>query len=352
MPRFISSYIPKPHIFDLVLQNRYQELQDYQLIAEDQSDKFTGNTPLLWGIANASIEAVIVLLDRKIRFGDINVKDEYYNEATPLILTIAKGWHHKRTHTSDKESTTPMSVVALKLLSLNADVNATDKHGRTALHYAFIRRDIESIDALSQHGANWNIQDNSGNLPQALCFLDIQKTNEILVEATGGTQNYTYTLCDRFMDIESFCSTIDRSYPEKHTDLASMHKLNCSISKAINPLKKHAEFLSKIRTSVAKEKSETLLLMCSNIIQLSRQQTGPELIRFIQHELDQALQNPKLIKERDLLRRAGLVILNELAHLFNMILPKAWTSKSNFFVHQTKTEQLLKEAQSALVSIQ
>lgn len=337
-------------LFYIMMANIYQDLQNYEFTEQDHTDKFLGNTPLLWGIASAAVEAVNLLLDRKLGLDDINVKDQYFNQATPLILTIAKGWHHKCAE-GHHNSTLPMSAVAIKLLSLNAEVNAKDKHGRTALHYALIRRDIEAINALTKHGADWNIRDNHGNLPQALCFLEVKEVNQILSEATGGSQNHTYTLGEQFYELEEFCSKAQKLYPEQLPDLLIKYKLNCSIAEAIKPLKKHAESLSKISTSIAQEKSAAIHQLCRNIERLSRDDISRGLSQRIQKEIDQGLQNPALIKERDLLRRAGLLILNTLASLFGVTLIKGWATGSFFFTHQTKTEQLIKEAQSTFVSM-
>ena len=48
----------------------------------------------------------------------------------------------------------------LQLLQEGADINATDKKGRTAVMAATYQNEVETVKALIQEGANINIQDN------------------------------------------------------------------------------------------------------------------------------------------------------------------------------------------------
>ena len=48
----------------------------------------------------------------------------------------------------------------LQLLQDGADINATDKQGRTAVLAATYQNEVETVKALIQEGANINIQDN------------------------------------------------------------------------------------------------------------------------------------------------------------------------------------------------
>lgn len=55
---------------------------------------------------------------------------------------------------------------------MGVDVNWTDSEGRTALHMAVDRNNLEIVEFLIKHGANLNIQDHEGSTPlhyAALC---------------------------------------------------------------------------------------------------------------------------------------------------------------------------------------
>ncbi|KTD22911.1 Ankyrin repeat protein [Legionella lansingensis] len=145
-----------------------------------------GNTPLLWGIANSSIESVMLLLNPQI-VTDKNEMTQQINQAshngnTPLILSIAKGWEHKD---SDRKSERFQSEVAMQLLKLGANVHAKDRFGRTALHYACLHRNKEAIEALVERGADLHVKDLEDVTPLDMKEYSGYKADEILRSAVG-----------------------------------------------------------------------------------------------------------------------------------------------------------------------
>jgi ankyrin repeat protein len=59
-----------------------------------------------------------------------------------------------------------------RLLRAKADVNAAQKDGSTALHWAVYRRDMEALDLLLRSGARPNVANRAGATPLAMAALD------------------------------------------------------------------------------------------------------------------------------------------------------------------------------------
>jgi ankyrin repeat protein len=59
-----------------------------------------------------------------------------------------------------------------RLLRAKADVNAAQKDGSTALHWAVHRRDLEALDLLLRSGAQPNVANRAGATPLAMAALD------------------------------------------------------------------------------------------------------------------------------------------------------------------------------------
>ena len=121
---------------------------EYSLIECELNDKFLGNTPLLWGVASSSIKAVLSLLNKSP--DGINTAANQFTMATPLILSISKGWGHKKSQEQRTGTFGTQSEVAIRLVELGAEVNARDRHGRTALHYAYLQRNPDAIKPRGQ----------------------------------------------------------------------------------------------------------------------------------------------------------------------------------------------------------
>lgn len=106
---------------------------------------------------------------------------------TPLIFSIQKGWSHKPVGERDTwfHRSLPQEEIAKRLLQLGADVHAKDYFGRTALHYAYLHRDIEAIQALLHYSADQTIEDMHGNTPSYMSHYFLSEAEHILENAVG-----------------------------------------------------------------------------------------------------------------------------------------------------------------------
>jgi len=144
------------------------------------------NTPLLWAIANSSLDTALTLLDTEV-ITEKAIMQKQINETckfgnSPLILSIKKGFEHVDNTGRCK---IPQSLVAKRLLALGCEVNAKDKNGRTALHYACLHRNIEVIKALVEKGALFTITDNNGIKPFSMLFNSYEDARRLLSREVG-----------------------------------------------------------------------------------------------------------------------------------------------------------------------
>ena len=351
-------------LLEALMRDNSDYVLNNTLSKSDLTTTFTGNTLLIWGIASSAINATLALLNKPgITIDYINTPSVHYTKATPLILSMSKGFTHTNTAMGRSE---PQFLIAKRLLELGADVNALDIHGRSALHYACLHRDIEAINTLIEYGADWTIADEGGFTPLHFCFHTRKTALVILSESSGGREDYTFTLNhDNFKNNEVFLnqmlaivSEFDQAVLFKqHQRLNSKYQFIGNINDILKPLHEHTDALKKIKTSKATEKAEGLTTLCKEIIQLAKNITlsdkninshfQPEQIE-IKKILEASLKNPILIKERDLIRRTGLFILNALALLCGVSLVKYTLTGTFFFSHKTKTEHLLTNAATLL----
>jgi hypothetical protein len=168
-------------VIELILKkypSSYDELNKHKLI-HFQDGQFQ-NTPLLWAIANSSVDSALVLLDRNIITDatdmalQINTAD--LEGKTPLILAIAKG----PTHQCDLFGGPPQSLIIEQLLDLSADVTIQNIDGQTALHYAAIHRDIALMKKLILAGGNLTQPDKNGNTPLHMANFTEQQADAFL----------------------------------------------------------------------------------------------------------------------------------------------------------------------------
>jgi len=147
-----------------------------------RSEYSFGNTPLIWSIANdvkeCTLELILACRRRNISI-DMD-KSSKFNGNTPLILCIAKG-HERRDQMSNYELTE-------FLLNNGANPNIPDARGNTPMHYAFLRRDIKTIDLLCKHGAKscLNIQ---GESPIDMLKKPYKEAKALLFEVTNADQD-------------------------------------------------------------------------------------------------------------------------------------------------------------------
>lgn len=362
------------------MKNNCDYLTNNTVTSSDLLAPYLGNTPLLWAIANSSVSFALALLEAKDTT-QINVKSTsrtYLN--TPLILCVSKGWTHLDSNGKEKLS---QLAIATTLLRKGAEVNAVDIHGRTALHYACLHRNIEAIEALVGAGASWDNKDINGKTAVDFCCLDYNTALTILQVATGGPQDYTFTLLrSNFDSSDIFYQLLSNFFKDnKFFDLKLLKKANEFNQKtncALTPIYKHAfklfdqqfnndsfenyaksimreDFLADnlfgITESIESRKIKLLLKihlelkkMASPCIDFSQNKiisnTQKEKIEEIMRN---ALENPDLSAERELLTKVGIVILNVVSILCIglPLFANYCITGEFFFSHQTKSLELL-----------
>lgn len=366
----------RTELHDAALLNNCDYFTKNKITPEELWDTYFGNTPLLWGIANSSVDFVLALLDLP---DTTHVKTKSTNDHlnTPLILSVSKGWTHVATQ--GKKRGVQMDI-ARKLLHKGAEVNAVDADGRTALHYACLHRNVDAIKTLVEAGADWNIEDKNHQKPLDFCVKSYETASKILEFATGGIKDYTYTLIrDNFDLSDVFYQSLSSLYDQvvDVTLLARSNEFNQKIDCALAPIYNHAKILfaqcginhpfehyatnimRKVSTdflqipdSIASRKSKSLLTIYFNLkntasarMDFSRKEITPKKqeIEQIKQILNNALENPELMAERKLITRVSVLILNLVSILCAGLPLLANYSMTGqiFFSHQTKTEKLL-----------
>lgn len=104
-----------------------------------------GETPLVFAVGAGDSNIAKILLEKG---ADPNVK---FNEAGYTLLMDS--------------SFEGLSDVAEMLINKKADLNAQDKEGMSALHYAAREGHVETIKLLIEKGANKSLQDSRGKKP-------------------------------------------------------------------------------------------------------------------------------------------------------------------------------------------
>ncbi|MBA3535902.1 MAG: ankyrin repeat domain-containing protein [Tatlockia sp.] len=362
------------------MKNNCDYLKNNLLTSTDLLATFLGNTPLIWAIANSSVSFALALLET-YDSSQVNVKStsrSYLN--TPLILSISKGWTHLATQGKEK---LPQLLLATKLIEKGAEVNAVDVHGRSALHYACLHRNMEAIKTLVEAGAFWDKKDINDQTALDFCCLDYRTASTILQIATGGPEDYTFTLVkNNFNSSDSFYHFISNLNTENkffdHRSLKQTSEFNKKINCALTPIYNHA---AKLFNGYFKNASFESYANANNI---SSQDFLPDnllgktdsievrkiklllkiyfelkktaLTSFSQNEILSntqrekleeiilnALENPVLNTERELITKVGIVILNAVSILF-IGLPlfiNYCITDQFFFSHQTKSVNLL-----------
>lgn len=368
------------------MENDCNYFKNKTITSEDLLATFMGNTPLLWGVASSSVSFVLTLLDSPDTT-HVNVKSttsRYLN--TPLILSIAKGYTH--VPTEGEENNSQMAIVT-KLLQKGAEVNAIDVHGRTALHYACLHRNYEAITALVNAGATWNIKDTNSQTPLDLCCMNYKTASQQLRLATGGSQNYTFTLVnDNFASNDNYYPLLSSLLARDNicidaSFLSQAYAFNQKIDCALAPIYNHAKKLFnqcernlsfenymtvislnntqfQLTDSIENRKIKSLLItyfelknFASARIDFSHSET---IINTKKNEIEQilhdALNNPELMAERNLITRVGVAVLNLVSVLCLglPLLANYYITGQVFFSHQTKTETLLNNCKDEMAT--
>jgi ankyrin repeat protein len=115
----------------------------------DEHTEFDNRTPLFRAVENREKDSVVFILNNK---GNPNPKND--DGKTALIIS------------RDPE-------ISELLLKHGADINATDKLKRTALHWAVDRNDTDTVKVLLKHHPNYKLRDIANETP-----LDIAVKNK------------------------------------------------------------------------------------------------------------------------------------------------------------------------------
>lgn len=165
----------------------YEALRHCKLIHFKET--LWGNTPLMWAIANTSIDAALTLLDKNVisdcidMATQINMPDK--GGKTPLMFAVAKGASHQ----CDLFGGSAQRLVIERLLTLSADVTIQNKKKQTALHYAAAHRDIALMKKLVAAGGDLTHPDENGNTPLHMTNFTEQQADAFLYDARVFTRD-------------------------------------------------------------------------------------------------------------------------------------------------------------------
>ncbi len=138
---FIFKY-SNDNIFDAINDDNYNKIKYYIKNGGNLNIKNNDGFSLLIVAIQKNKKAIVkILLEEEIDIEDADTKIGL----TPLMYALAKG---------DKE-------ISSLLLAKKANINATDKYGKTVFYYTLIRHP-EMFDFLFSNGANINSRDGLG----------------------------------------------------------------------------------------------------------------------------------------------------------------------------------------------
>lgn len=159
-PFTLSSWDLVTTLYGAIKDDVLKNLIDRKILNIDNINKeYYGNTLLMTKISNGEGEEAIELIEK---FNS----DPFINDASnrnSLHLLVAKG-HKEKLNTGniyrsnpDHDNQLPLFAKILEHPNIARHINDQDIDGNTALHIACIRRDIDYIKPLIEHGANLNI---------------------------------------------------------------------------------------------------------------------------------------------------------------------------------------------------
>lgn len=118
-----------------------------------------GGSPLMWAVRTGDMEMFDILLE-----AGADPFKETTEGVTTLMIASGTGWGR------DDDAKVPVTLteslaMTERLIDMGIDVNAQDKDGRTALHGALPKGDLDSVRALVAAGADLCLADNDGKIP-------------------------------------------------------------------------------------------------------------------------------------------------------------------------------------------
>lgn len=313
------------------LSEKGDQIQSSLIIQEHQF----GNTALMWSIANSSIDAALMLLDENVVTMDIiraQIEIACSTGNTPLILACLKGAEHiddsGRCNRKQRE-------VIDRLLDLNANVNAQNKDGNTALHFAILHRDVALIKKLIQHGAKLDIKNKEGQTPE---FFIEHQDKDLAIKTVGVCSFNSLTK-------EEFISLLIKDNSEELNPIIRP-EIQKRLRNCLKPLKERIETLERkqddLKTAQIKSRLQTLLSDLEN--KVNNYENISDAQKSILDLLESAKADPIIKSELPLLITVCIAILNVFMAITGLcIVNRALFSQHFFFHHQTETERRLDE---------
>lgn len=385
-----------PSLIQAAKENDIRFLGQNEIKETDLLEEHDGNTALMWAIANNKNTFALKLLQDYPRSEQVHRKSSLPHQNTPLILSISKGYDR------EDDSGCTQGKIAEKLLELKADPNIKDASGRTALHYACLARDKNSIELLNHYDADWNISDNQGLTPLEHYFLDSDTRCKLLLIATGNLQfgealTYFNKPCDDAL-LDSLFKSKKIPAEQSLLPITDIESKQNELNKIILPLYAHAKkiFLENKRykkdPSISErdwaqfekgiiEKEAMLSAELPSLLGIemkSKESVKAAALLKVYLELknntakmiyndqtkqqaaadkfgsifDAALKNTTLMSERNPLVKVGIGIANFLS-LCALTIPwminGLFFSRDGMFAHQSTTETLLQEAKDKVI---
>jgi hypothetical protein len=146
----------------------------------------SGNTPLLWAIANGNNSIALALIEvakETEHDFDIRSDESLFHSNTALHLAISKGYESE-TANGDALNVSNYQLMEA-LVHAGANVNAVDHLENTPLHVAVLRRNTKMVKFLLENGAKMDMANVDGESPKDMLKIDYDSANAILGSFAG-----------------------------------------------------------------------------------------------------------------------------------------------------------------------